>query len=49
MANYDPGAVDVNVNAVFSGQLAPLARLLQPYFEAESSRRGGSLVQRGIA
>ena len=34
------GDINVNVRAVFEGQLAALARYLHPYFEAEASRIG---------
>ena len=32
--------IQVNVRAVFDGQLAALARLLRPYFEADAQRVG---------
>lgn len=34
------GDIQVNVKAVFEGQLAALARLLRPYFEADAKRVG---------
>lgn len=38
-SNFADG-IEVNVNAVFEGQLAALARLLRPYFEADAKRVG---------
>ena len=37
--NFGDG-IEVNVKAVFEGQLAALARLLRPYFEADAKRVG---------
>lgn len=45
--NKDMGGVDVNVTANFQGQLAPLARILNPYIEAEARRRGTPAVAAG--
>lgn len=37
---FGGGDIQVNVKAVFEGQLAALARLLRPYFEADAKRVG---------
>lgn len=42
------GDVQVNVRAVFEGQLAALARYLRPYFEAEAVRVGGKASKGGV-
>lgn len=47
LQGYDGGNVDVNAKVVFSGQLAPLARLLNPYLEAEAHRVGPHAVTGG--
>lgn len=46
--NFGDG-IEVNVKAVFEGQLAALARLLRPYFEADAKRVGNQAsVAKGV-
>lgn len=40
LQSVDFGDIQVDVRAVFDGQLAALARLLRPYFEADAKRVG---------
>jgi len=47
LQGYDGGDVNVNAKVVFSGQLAQVARLLNPYLEAEAHRVGPHAVTGG--
>lgn len=45
LGDYEGGVTDVNIN--FTGNLAQLARLLNPHIEKEKKRRGTKLVKGG--
>lgn len=49
LQSFDFGASETNVNVQFSGQMAALARAMNPYIQTETVRKGGSAVERRYA